>query len=246
MTQTDKNDDKQDKPEPRLQRAKTWGLESWMGLLILSAVIVLGLTAYPLRNFWVHDATRNVAFVIGGLIAIYGVVIAARRQATNQGQYELALKSDFSETFAKGVSALASDSVTIKTSGIRVFENLAKSIEADSDNYDMFVKTIHDFIRESAAPPVDEDTNKTPSIEEPNVWPDPKPREQRQHIEVAIEVLVELAARPMTRKHEINLDNLDLRGLDMRNANLRGAFLNPNKIRQGTFRKSQFIRRQFV
>ena len=123
-----------------------------------------------------HDANRNVAFVIGGFIAIYGVVIAARRQATSQRQYELALKSDFSETFAKGLNALASDSMTIQISGIRVFESLAKSLEADSDNYGMIVKTLNDFIIESAARPINERTGETFAYVNFDNWPKPKPR----------------------------------------------------------------------
>lgn len=233
MTQTDKQDDKQDKPEPRLQRAKTWVVESWMGLLILSAVIVVIASAFLLPFLWRQagsatwdgNATRNIALVIGGLIAIYGVVIAARRQATNQRQYELALKSDFSETFAKGVSALASDIMTIKISGIRVFDNLAKSIEANSSDYGMIVETINDFIIESAAPPIDERTGKTFAYADLSEWPKPKPRGQRQHIKVATRVLGELANEMGDAQHEIELAYLDLRELVLNGVSLKGANL---------------------
>ena len=224
MTQTDKHDDKQDKPEPRLQRAKTWVVERPAETAIVCTIFVIVLTAYPLRNFWVHDATRNVAFVIGGLIAIYGVVIAARRQATNHGQYELALKSDFSESLAKGVNAIPSDSVTIKTSGIRVFENLAKSIEADSDNYGMIVKTIHDFITENAERPIDEDTLELVDVMSMEEWPKAEVREQRQHIEVGIEVLAELISKKNNRT-AMRLQLLDLRGLGFQGINMKGASL---------------------
>ena len=181
-----------------------------------------------------HDANRNVAFVIGGFIAIYGVVIAARRQATSQRQYELALKSDFSETFAKGLNALASDSMTIQISGIRVFESLAKSLEADSDNYGMIVKTLNDFIIESAARPINERTGETFAYVNFDNWPKPKPREQRQHIEAVIRVLGELVNEMGDAQHEIELAYLNLKEFVLNGVSLKGARLSQTGL-SGTF-----------
>jgi hypothetical protein len=254
MTQTDKHDDKKDKPEPRLQRAKTWVMESWMGLLILSAVIVVIASAFLLPFLWRQagsatwdgNATRNIALVIGGLIAIFGLVIAARRQATNQRQYELARKADFSETFAKGVNALASDSMTIKISGIRVFENLAKSLEADSDNYGMIVKTINDFIRESAAPPIDEKTGLQINFFDPSKWPISEPREKRQYIGVAIKVLAELTTKMADWEKIISLNSLDLRDLYLTKLDLEGASLDRSNLDFTKLNHSNLARANFT
>ena len=175
--------------------------------------------------------------------ALYGLAIAARRQATNeaqqatnlaqqatsqkqyelaQKQYELAQKENFSDTFAKAVEAIASDSVTIKTSGIRIFEGLAQSVTTDSDDYDMIVHTINDFIRENAAPPIDEN-GRPMQIDAAADWPAPTSREHRQHIEVALRVLGDLVMKMGSPKNRIQLRALDLRRLNLIKINLERA-----------------------
>ena len=174
----------------------------YIGCYILVALVGVLASPFFCANLWTQgkngtwdgNATRNLALVIGGLIALYGVVIAARRRATNQNQYELAQKENFSGTFAKAVDAIAADSITIKTSGIRIFENLAKSVATDSDDYRMIVKTINDFIRETAVPPIDKN-GEPMKIDDAANWPAPISGLQRQHIEVALMVLGELVKK---------------------------------------------------
>lgn len=204
----------------------------YIGCYILIALVGVLASPFFCANLWMQgkngtwdgNATRNIALVIGGLIALYGVAIAARRQATNQNQYELAQKENFSGTFAKAVDAIAADSITIKASSFRIFENLAKSVATDSDDYRMIVKTIEDFIRETAAPPNDE--NGVPMIIlQAADWPTPISGEQRQHIQVALMVLGKLLDMMGVTKHQINLSGLDFRGLNLDDVFLQGADL---------------------
>jgi uncharacterized protein YjbI with pentapeptide repeats len=88
----------------------------------------------------------------------------------------------------------------------------------------MIVKTIEDFIRETAAPPNDE--NGVPMIIlQAADWPTPISGEQRQHIQVALMVLGKLLDMMGVTKHQINLSGLDFRGLNLDDVFLQGADL---------------------
>jgi len=225
----------------------------YIGCYILITLVAVLVSVFIRPNWWTQhgncewngSSTRNLIFVIGGLGAMYGLAISARRQATNeaqqatnleqqatsqkqyelaQKQYELAQKENFSDTFAKAVDAIAADSITIKTSGIRIFESLAKSVATDSDDYRMIVKNIEDFIRETAAPPNDEN-GEPMDFGNMGEWPAPISGEQRQHIEVALMVLGKLADMMGVTKHQINLSGLDFRGLNLDDVFLGSADL---------------------
>ncbi len=145
------------------------------------------------------------------------------------------------------------DSLAARLVGVRVLEDLCKSVKADSDENKLVASILLDFVREKAAPPLKKRgwdsfeaterlrinkqvDNITRIIKEflsvSKNWPESKPRTERLDIERAIFALTKIVPKTDEGYYsiQINLSGLDLRGLRLRGVNLRAANLGGSNL----------------
>ena len=168
-------------------------------------------------------------------------------------QFDIAARSQFNDQLGRGAELLAHPELTARVSGVRVLEDLAKSVDADSDKNKLISDILLDFVRARAAPPVQgEDGTPFEATElrkvegkiegmaiEANIfssvlenWPESKPRAERLDIERAIFALTKIVPKTAEGYYsiQINLSGLDLRGLNLNRVNLRGANLGGSNL----------------
>ncbi len=187
----------------------------WAGMAAILLLVLLFASIYWAECIWLYngstkwggDSTRSVLFALGGIAALYGLIVARRR-------LDEAQKAQFSETLAQGVQSLANENLTIRTSGVRVLENLAKSVEVESGEHDIICNILNDFIRERTSPPREE-------LGKPQLA---KLFDKRASITLAIRVLAEIVPKAVFIRN-IVLYGLDLRGLHLDRLNLQRAQL---------------------
>ncbi len=100
---------------------------------------------------WNGEATRSVALTLGGIAALYGLALAARRNETSQKQAETAESNLFNDRLGRGVELLTHKDMTMRTVGLRVLQNLAQAQAEKSDESDLIRLILRDWIFEVGA-----------------------------------------------------------------------------------------------
>jgi uncharacterized protein YjbI with pentapeptide repeats len=198
---------------------------------------------------WSGEATRSLSLVLGGLGALYGLILAAPRQITfskqveqGQKQAETAEKNLFNDRLGRGVELLSDAKMTMRSAGVRVLENLAESIDADSEEHRLVFNILLDFVRDKAKPLL-KPTGDALSLSDKS-WPPTEPRIDRLDIELAILAIGKIT--PASMRMQINLAGLDLRELNLTNADLHGADfrwanLENAILTEGNFQNTNFM-----
>ena len=212
---------------------KLWAMvkKRWLDALIIgAALLVIGSAFWDFtQRIWLYDdewsgeATRSVILTLGGLGALYGLVLAARR-------LDISETGMFNERLGRGAKLLADNKMRIRSAGVRVLEDLIKSSEQDSDNCLLICRILNDFIR-SRAGVYDEKTD----AEKENL----KSREKRADIELALKVLGKSIKNQDDRYKIINLEDLDLRGLNLEGVKLSYARLNGAQLNEAHLNGAQ-------
>ena len=117
-------------------------------------------------------AIRTLVFIYGALGAFYGVILNARRLKISEAGL-------FDERFGRGVELLNNDGAYIRVAGVRILEDSHKTAEPADKK--LIYKLLIDFIHSRAGIYYSEK-------------PEPKPREERVDIEVAIKALGKLVS----------------------------------------------------
>ena len=183
---------------------------------------------------WSGEATRSLALVLGGLGALYGLILAAQRQITFSKQVNTAERNLFNDRLGRGVELLSDAKMTMRSAGVRVLENLASGTDADSEEHRLVFDILLDFVRDKAKPPLQE--NGVPFTTSDEDWPPTEPRNNRLDIKLAILAIGKIT--PATMRMQINLAGLDLRGIDLRRADLSGAYMVSCDLRQSLLIKT--------
>lgn len=183
-----------------------------IGLVINGLTFVAGL--YALCLFY----RRNVSFE-------KQVVTGQEQVKVSQKQAETSEKNLFNDRLSRAIEAIGHKSLAVRHSGLRLIHNLVKEDLQNSDDREMVIKILHDYIRARAI---------LPKKDENDALPEPKASEKRADIVLGIELLSDLV--PPADRDEVMLDSLDFRNLifnpqqDLRNvylgfANLEYAIL---------------------
>lgn len=130
----------------RCEKVRKVRLETWLSYL---AILVLISPFIPfVRNIWLYetqwngDATRSVILALGGIGALYGLLLANQRIIISE-------KYLFSEEYSKALSFLNSEEVASRLAGIYQVTNLFWSKPPLSnervDIYEILVGCLHEW-----------------------------------------------------------------------------------------------------
>ena len=189
-----------------------------------------------------HEALRSILFLFGFSLACLGVYLGFRRLAATEKQANTAERNLFNDRLGRGVALLSDDKMTSRSAGVRVLENLAESIDADSEEHRLVFNILLDFVRDRAKPLL-KPTGDALSLSDKS-WPPTEPRNNRLDIELAIRALGKIT--PASMRMQINLAGLDLRELNLTNADLHGADfrwanLENAILTEGNFQNTNFM-----
>ncbi len=162
---------------------------------------------------WDGEATRSIFLTIGALAALYGIILAARRNDISQKQAETAEKNLFNDRLGRGVELLTHKDMTFRTAGVRILENLGEA----SKEYKIVAEILLDWVRNEISLPFESEEDESPPPEDY--------ASMRLDIGRAIHALGNIIPESSNRNIKLNLRGLDLRSLDLSGANLRGAEL---------------------
>lgn len=198
----------------------------WVGVVVV-AVIAVGIWASLEHWGWLQTgsgetsntaAIRNIALVIGGVVAIFIAIwrsaVADRQATAARRQSEIAERSYLSERYRQAASMLGHSELTVRLGGIYTLERLAEDYPSEFQ-HEAF-KLLLEFVR----------TPPTLTQPQPKIWDGWIEIERpatRQDVQTAITVIAKL-------KHlsSINSDTesqfcLDLRGAQLSGADLQGV-----------------------
>ncbi|MGC6475211.1 MAG: pentapeptide repeat-containing protein [Parvibaculales bacterium] len=190
--------------------------------------------------------------IIGNLIALITAIILGGTGWAIFSQFQVAQRSQFNDQLGRGAELLAHAELTARVSGVRVLEDLAKSVKPDSDENKLVANILLDFVRERAAPPMKEDGTPYADENAPRhtlwdgmpyessvAWPEPKPPEARLDIETAVLALGNIVPEDMAaRSKYLNFSRLDLRGLDLPGAKLQHAYIFHAKLQGANLKEA--------
>lgn len=86
------------------------------------------------------EIVKITVFALGGLGAIYGLIISNRR--ANNAHEQL-----FNERLGRGVELLAHEKMTMRVAGVRVLDDLTKS--SSREQITLIVQLMHDFVQQA-------------------------------------------------------------------------------------------------
>lgn len=166
----------------------------------------------PLANGWTGEATRTLGLILGGLGAIYGIILAAWRTEAFTKQVEIGQRGQFNETLSRGLALLAHEEISMRTAGLRLLRELHKADDT-SERQEMIREMLLDFVQQHAQPESrDRRKNKLRGSGE---------KDRRVDIETAIHILGDHT--PKDRREDIDFSNLALHDLKLRGVCLFGA-----------------------
>ena len=198
-------------------------------------VFAIRITLFAISKWdWLTDgygfgyAIRILVFIYGALGAFYGLILAARRLKISEAGL-------FNARFERGIEALASKKLHIRTAGVHILENLHKT--AELANKKLIRKLLSDFIQNRAG--IYDREKKT----------EPKPRGERVDIEAAIKALGALISKENMsleeRQTELNMQKLDLRYLNLSKAKLQGAYFSDANLQGVIFHYANLQKANF-
>jgi hypothetical protein len=178
-----------------------------------AALIYLPEKAVPKEAYWIdtksifdmkNEARRTIAYIIGGLLAVTGIILTFRRIRALERQVQIAQEGQITERWTRAIEQLGSDKVAIRFGGIYALERIAK----DSDNdYWPIMETLTAVVR--AAP-----------------WREPSVVSLYMDIQAILTVLGRRKYHfGQGENQPLDLRGTDLRGADLREAHLGGAWL---------------------
>ena len=161
------------------------------------------------------EVLKVMLLVLGGLGGLYGLVIAARRAQNAQIQL-------FNERLGRGVELLAHRQETIRASGVRILDNLAKS--SNKKDVTLIVEILYSYVNTKAEIEADESIQNRPQ----------KPKRYID-IELAIKAVSQHAKKTGIPFYELGFSRLDLRFLACEKSNLTGVCFWFSNITSGFF-----------
>jgi uncharacterized protein YjbI with pentapeptide repeats len=213
------------------------GLAS-VALLVLAIVVVptwlaqgafAGVSGKPTQEEWalrVSDERRSVLWMIGGILAIIGLVYTALRHRLSQASHELQRDANRTDRYAGAIEQLGSEKLDIRLGGIYALERIALDSERDRGPIG---EVLSAFVREH--------TREASLV----------PREQRGDVSTDVQAAITvLGRRPKDGTHpaanfsgaclpgadfstmsfrNATFENADLGGARMQGADLSGAVL---------------------
>ncbi len=147
-----------------------------------------------------NDVVRTGLLGLGGLGALYGLILGARR--TNNAQEQL-----FNERLGRGVEALANKSMTQKVYGVRILGDLAKT--SNPVQVGLIISILHDHLNNRAGIKDKQDNNGKRTQKGRG---EPK---TRQSVELALRTILSLANEANISRDDIIFKDLDLCGLNL-------------------------------
>ncbi len=211
---------------------------NWRDFVVIAGFAIIAFIAFQdrLKVFWAWLGNDN-NLQVGHLIALLTAIILAITGWAIYSQFEVAKRSQFNDQLGRGAELLAHQELPARVSGVRILEDLGKSVAADSAENKLVSDILLDFVREKAAPPLKNDGTPYASFEE---WPTPKPREKRRDIEMAIKALGEIVPDDAdVRRKYLNFSRLDLRILGLSDTNLKSANLIGANLQRANLKDAQ-------
>jgi hypothetical protein len=173
-----------------------------------------------------NEARRTLAYIMGGLLAIIGIILAFRRiralerqVLVGQDQLKVVQEGQITERFTRAIEQLGSDKIEIRLGGIYALERIANDSDKD---YWAIMETLTAYVRERAA------WNKQPKIlplgENPS---SPVAKAQIKPATDIQAVLIVLGRRKYGfgkgENEPLNLSKVDLRGINLSNMHLESV-----------------------
>jgi uncharacterized protein YjbI with pentapeptide repeats len=200
----------------RLKAVWGWLRENWPYLAVVVFIILVAGAALiylpdmrvPKDAYWLdtktifdmkNEALRTIAYIIGGLLAVIGIIQTFRRIRALERQVQIAQKGQITERWTRAIEQLGSDKVAIRFGGIYALERIAKDSDED---YWPIMETLTAVVR--VAP------RREPPADSPYM---------------DIQAILTVLARRKYHFGQGENQPLDLRGSDLRGADLRGAHL---------------------
>jgi hypothetical protein len=172
-----------------------------------------------------NEARRTNAYIIGGCLAVIGIILTFWRIRTLEKQVMVAQEGQITERFTRAIEQLGSDRMEVRLGGIYALERIANDSDKD---YWPIMETLTAYVRERAPwRDIPQEKKVDASATEP------ASPEQESDIKPAtdIQAVLTVLGRRKYRydqkeeKGRLNLTNTDLRGLDLMSANIEGADL---------------------
>jgi len=223
-----------------------------------AALIYLPERAVPKAAYWLdtktifsikNEARRTIAYIIGGVLAIIGIVLhfwrvrALEKQVgAMEKQILVAQEGQITERFTRAIEQLGHDKVSIRLGGIYALERIANDSDRD---YWPIMETLTAIVRERAAwlelskDGTEEDSGEEKEgIERPAIpWLNAKIKPSPD-IQAILTVLgrrkYSYGKGELPLQH-LDLHNTDLRGAALFNINLNAAFLDGAHLDEATF-----------
>lgn len=167
------------------------------------------------------ETVKLILLIIGVLMAVYTLILADERQEkfseqveTSQEQVKQFSKQVdnaqaqlFNDRLGRGVELLANDTATLRVTGVRILDDLAKT--SDHGQIGLIIKILYDHLKNRG------DIRYTENEAGENVPKDRGHRKTRQSVELALKTILTLANTDNISRKDIIFDELDLRGLDI-------------------------------
>jgi hypothetical protein len=191
-----------------------------------------------------NEARRTLAYILAGILAIFGIYMAHRRIRAIERQVLVAQEGQITERFTRAIEQLGSDKMEIRLGGIYALERIAN----DSDNdYWPIIETLTAYVRyrapwqepsstssESVSKEESEPNRPTPGIKPPTA------------IQAILTVLGRRKYRYGQREEEpLNLRETDLRGADLSKAHLEDASLSRAHLERANLIEAHLQRANF-
>ena len=145
----------------------------------------------------VSDERRAVLWMLGGLIAVTGLLYTHRRHRLNEIQHELTRDENRTTRYTAAVGQIGDDSIDVRLGGIYALERLARDSVSDRETV---WEVVSAFIREHT-------------------------RGRKPGEEMQTDVAAAIAVVTRNEVDHIDLSGADLRGAELVGADFRGARL---------------------
>ena len=214
-----------------------------VALLALAIVVVPTWLAYfafsgapgsPTQEEWavrVSDERRSVLWIVGGVLAMIGLVYTALRHRLSQSAYELDRDANRTGRYASAIDQLGSDKLDIRLGGIYALERIALDSERDRGPIG---EVLSAFVREHAQASAEEVTDFDDLV---SVKPS-------TDVQAALTVL---GRRPADGTHPpANLSGATLIGANFSELGFREASFNNADLRHSSFSRADLDGAGFI
>ncbi len=216
-----------------------------------AALIYLPERAVPKKAYWLdtksifdmkNEARRTIAYIIGGLLAVIGIILTFRRIRALELQVQIAQEEQITERFTRAIDQLGSKEMAIRLGGIYALERIANDSDKD---YWPIMETLTAYVRERAPWRESDQDLSTGAVGESGGWAESIARgyllvqdAQNQSLQQDkptplpgptpckdIQAILTVLGRRKYHFGQGETKVLDLTGTDLRSANLDGSHL---------------------